>query len=1052
MPLQLPVSWQLPELTNINRLPARATLHPFATAAQAKTRDQNKSPFVQSLDGDWRFKLYPKPEAVPAKAVSPKTADANWDTLPVPSNWTMHGHSKPIYTNVQMPWANDPPRVPEDNPTGVYRRTFRLPTQWKDRRIVIHFGGAESVLNVYINGRFVGMAKDTRLPSEFDITDFVKPGVNHVTAIVVQWSDASYIEDQDQWWHGGLYRETFLYATDQAFIADVFARGGLDATYTHGKLEVDVTLGFTREPEDVYIVTAELLDPAGKPALKKPLAGTIDKNFTVHENTLRLSAGLRNVKRWSAEEPSLYTLVVSLHKAGADGKAKGKPVEVTTTRVGFRTVTIGQRELLINGQTVMIRGVNRHEHDDTTGKALSTESMVRDIVLMKQHNFNAVRNSHYPNDRRWYELCDEYGLYVMDEANVEAHHNYATICRDPRWERAFVERGRDMVLRTKNHPSVIAWSLGNETGFGQNHVAMAEWIRAYDPTRPLHYEGAVRENWQQGGMSEEPGGFSSNDIIGPMYLPIPEMIAWAKTTTDTRPFILCEYSHAMGNSNGCLAEYWDAFETYHGLQGGFIWEWVDHGIKQTARDGEDYWAYGGDFGEVLHDAEFVCDGLVSPDRTPHPSMAECHKLQQPVGFEAVDLKAGRLKVTNKDYFTNLSKYAFEWSIEVDGKRAQGGRLSVGAVKPQQSTAVKLGYRLGDLPTGAEAHLTVRATMASKTPWCPKGHVVAWEQFKLPVESAIKPAPKRRPGAVNVKRNKRTSVVTADANGLRVVVDHAAGRLGKVTLGEVPVLDAGPTLNVWRGPTSNDGVKGKSEQWTARWKPLGRWCNMGVDQLKPAGSPTITLREPRAGGCVISIDQRHQCTGHAHGIPDQPRVTHGIDHRQQITLTPEGALRFNHTFVVDDTLTDLPRIGVIATGAAGLDRLTWFGRGPIETYPDRKAGAPVGRYRQTVAEEYVPYILPQEHGHHTDTRWAELAGDARLRIDSAKPFGFSASHFNPDDLTKAYHTPDLQPRDTVALCLDAAHRGIGTASCGPDTLEKYRLKAGRYTLAYTLSVR
>jgi len=1049
MPLQLPVSWQLPELTQINRLPARATLHPFATASQARTRDQSKSPWVRSLDGDWKFKLYDTPGSVPANAVSPKTKDTKWDTLPVPSNWTMHGYSAPHYTNVPMPFKNDPPHVPEANPTGVYRRTFKLPKDWQGRRTVIHFGGAESVLYVYLNGRFVGMAKDTRLPSEFDITDFVKPGVNHVTAIVVQWSDASYIEDQDQWWHGGIYRETFLYSTDQAYIADVFTRGGLDATHAHGELELDIKLGFTREPQDVYALTAQLLGPDGKPALKQPLTGNLDKHFTYHENTLRLGAKLRNVKRWSAEEPNLYTLVVSLHKAGKSGKPAGKPIEVTATRVGFRTVAIGERELLINGQPVMIRGVNRHEHDDSTGKALSTESMVRDIVLMKRHNFNAVRNSHYPNDRRWYELCDEYGLYMIDEANVETHHNYSTLCRDPRWERSFFERGRDMVLRTKNHPCVIIWSLGNESGYGENQNVMADWIRAYDPTRPLHCEGTVKPGWFQGGFADAPGSYRASDLVPPMYLGIPQMIEWAKTTKDTRPFIQCEYSHAMGNSNGTLKEYWDAFEQYHGLRGGFIWEWVDHGIKQVTDDGEAYWAYGGDFGEAIHDAEFVCDGLVGPDRRPHPAMAECHKLKQPAGFGAVDLKAGRLQVTNKDYFTDLSKYAFDWQVEVDGKRAARGALAVGPVKPQQSKTVKLGYALGELPTGQEAFVTVRARMAGKTPWCPKGHVVAWEQFALPIASAAvaKRVPAQR---LSLDDKAAKAVIRCDASGLEVVVNKKAGRIEQIALGGAPVVTAGPTLNAWRGPTSNDGVKGKAEQWKARWKPLGRWCNMGIDKLKP-GKATTAVKRDRDGGVAVTIDQAWTTRGHIAGDPEAKVVSHGIAHRHVYRITPGGAITCRNTFEIADSLTDLPRIGVIMTVAPGFERLAWFGRGPGESYPDRKVGTPVGLYKQTVAEQYVPYIVPQEHGSHTDTRYLTLSSDAvTLRADPARPLTFNASHFTPADLTRAYQTYDLTPRPEVTLCLDAAHRGLGTASCGPDTLEPYRLGAGRYTLAYTLS--
>ncbi|MEM1208951.1 MAG: glycoside hydrolase family 2 TIM barrel-domain containing protein, partial [Planctomycetota bacterium] len=570
----LPRLWQTPELTQMGRLPGRSSLIPYASAASASRQVRARSPWFLSLDGEWRFKLFDRPEAVPAKAVTPALSDRGWDKLPVPSNWTQHGHSHPIYTNVVMPFENDPPRVPADNPTGVYRRWFDLPESWHGRRIVLNVGGAESVLCLWVNGQWAGMSKDSRLPSEFNITDLLQAGRNHVTATVIRWSDASYIEDQDQWWLGGIYREVFLYSQDHAYVEDVHARPRLNKDWESGRIEVDVKLNFTSEPPQAVHVVAKLLTPEGEPArsLGKPVA--IDREYHRHRNTASFSADLRNVAPWSAEAPNLYTLLVSLHPDDGKGKPAKRAIEHTACRVGFRNVEIRDRKLLINGQAVMIRGVNRHEHDPETAKALSTESMVRDIQLMKRHNFNAVRNAHYPNDRRWYELCDEYGLYVMDEANVEAHDNYATICRDPRWRQAFLDRAVNMVTRTKNHPSVIAWSLGNESGYGENHDAMADWIRRYDPSRPLHYEGAVRARWIQRLNVEIGGDRHANDFFGPMYPRVQQLIDWANRNNDPRPCIPCEYSHAMGNSNGTLREYWEAFEKYDGLQGGFIWEWI----------------------------------------------------------------------------------------------------------------------------------------------------------------------------------------------------------------------------------------------------------------------------------------------------------------------------------------------------------------------------------------------------------------------------------------------------------------------------------------------
>ncbi len=702
-----------------------------------------------SLDGEWRFKLYDRPEAVPESVIGDGSTPDQWDTLPLPSHWTQHGHSKPIYTNVQMPFDNDPPRVPKENPTGVYRRSFTLPDGWSDRQTTLYVGAAESVLNVWTNGRFVGMSKDSRLPSEFDLTPHLRSGDNTITLVVIRWSDASYIEDQDQWWLGGVFREVKLTSTADARIADVFARPILHAGNTTGRLEVDVTLGMIAPPAATHRVIASLLDPDGQEVHGLDLVGDVSVDFAAHGNVASLAVELEGVQPWSAESPALYTVVVALHRVGPGGGRVTRPIEVTACRVGFRRIEVADRQLKINGQPVMIRGVNRHEHDETTGKVLTRQSMIRDIRLMKQHNFNAVRNAHYPNDPRWYALCDEYGLYVVDEANVEAHDNYHTLCRDPRWTRAFVERGQNMVRRAKNHACVILWSLGNETGYGENHDAMADWIRQYDPSRPLHYEGAVREGWKQQAPAKYPVGRRATDIVCPMYPEVQDMIDWSIRHDDDRPYIPCEYQHAMGNSNGCFKEYWEAFEKYDGLQGGFIWEWVDHGLKQTTDDGQDYWAYGGDFGEAIHDAEFVTDGLVWPDRRPHPRCHECAKLMQPVGLQWIGGPRLKINLTNKQYFTNLDWLEARWWIEVQGQRVAGGELELGQVSPQTATTLALTDGKRDRPAG-EAWLTVQLRSRAKTAWCDRGHVVAWEQFALPTihEQLPKPPAVSRPCATS----------------------------------------------------------------------------------------------------------------------------------------------------------------------------------------------------------------------------------------------------------------------------------------------------------------
>jgi len=723
-------SWMAPELIQLNRLPSRATFTSFPDAKEALRQPREKSPWFQSLNGTWDFTLAERPEVVPAEFIEVgfDPAAHSWSKLPVPSNWTMHGFGKPHYTNVQMPFAGNPPNVPAENPTGLYRTQFELPAGWEGRRIVLHVGGAESVLYVYVNGHVVGLSKDTRLPGEFDITPFVKPGaVNTLAMAVVKWSDATFIEDQDQWWMGGIYREVFLYATGPVYLADVFCRAELEENLKNGRLHVSAKIGFSKVDEKGWSVEVQLFDSKGKAVFKKAASGEVilrdEHKYTQPRLSARVVAPVAAPKLWSSENPALYKAVVTLKNPA------GKVVESTGIRIGFRRIEVRDNHLLINGRVVMIKGVNRHEHDDTTGKTLTRESMIRDIVLMKQHNVNAVRTSHYPNDALWYDLCDEYGIYLVDEANIESHAFMLSICSDSRYASAFLERGLRMVERDKNHPSVILWSLGNESGYGQNHDAMAGWIRHYDPSRPLHYEQA---SWGWEDHSKTPGTLGT-DIVCPMYPSIANIVSWAKDKKKAdkrRPIILCEYSHAMGNSNGSLSDYWDAFEKYDGLQGGFIWEWVDHGIKQRDAKGREYWAYGGDFGDVPNDANFVCDGLVWPDRRPHPAMQELKKLAQPVGVSAVDLKRGKVRITNKQDFTSLEWLRGTWDLSVDGKVVSRGKLPLLKAAPGKSQEIKLAFKEPVLKPGQECFLALHFFAARGTPWCDAGHPLAWEQFAI----------------------------------------------------------------------------------------------------------------------------------------------------------------------------------------------------------------------------------------------------------------------------------------------------------------------------------
>ncbi len=656
-------AWTNPELPSLNRLPAHATLVPFPSPELAATLDPLRSPWFRSLNGTWELQLAPRPD----EAQSALASARGWSTVDVPGLWTMQGFGRPQYTNVQMPFRHRcPPDVPEENPTGVYRRRFKLPRGWHGRRVVLGFGGCEGALFVLVNDEAVGISKDARTPAEFDITALVHHDRdNELVAVVVQWSDASWLEDQDHWWHAGLPRDVYLRADGP--IDDFCVRAGMD-----GMLLIDAPEG-----------DALLVNPRGKTELSGP----------VREHRIR------SPRLWSAEDPALYTLVVTC--AG----------ESVSCRIGFRTIEVRDGRLLVNGRAVRIHGVNRHDHDDTHGRAVTRGVMEADARLMKQHNVNAVRCSHYPNDPYWLALSDRWGLYVIDEANIEAHAAYDDVCRDPRYAAAFLERVRNMVERDKNHPSVIAWSLGNESGYGPNHDAAAAWVRSRDPSRPLHYEGAIARDWS--------GGNRATDIVCPMYPSVERIEAWARNNTDARPMILCEYSHAMGNSNGGLADYYAAFDRHDQLQGGFVWEWIDHGIKKTDEGGREYWAYGGDFGDDPHDANFCADGLVWPDRTPHPALRELMFLARPVGVEEVG--RGRFRITTKRDFCGLGDFRGTWELS-DGRK--GALPTLGGARVDVR-----------VPVEDAEWVTFRFHLRRATQWAPAGHEAAWEQIRL------RPAPR-----------------------------------------------------------------------------------------------------------------------------------------------------------------------------------------------------------------------------------------------------------------------------------------------------------------------
>lgn len=942
----------------------------------------------RSLDGRWSLELFDSPDAVPAAALEGHRPQAA--TVAVPGNWTIQDLTSgsgpafvdtPHYTNVGMPFTGPPPRLPERNATGVYRRPFTVPASWAERRTVLHVAGAESVHAVYVNGRFVGYGTDSRLPSEYDLSPFLVPGQNELAVVVVRYSAHSYIEDQDQWWMAGLHRSVWIESRPDVHICDLPVAASFDPPTATGTVDATAVVEFGGAPVPGWTVRATLRDPDGAQVgatADQPVPHEHARPYGFEGFEVTAHWDVTVAEAWSAETPQRYSVTAELVDPN------GLVAHVETQRVGIRSVEVRDRQLLVNGQPVWIFGVNRHDHHPDRGKAVTVNDMRADLELMRAHNISAVRASHYPNDDAFYDLCDELGFYVVDESNIESHAYNRSLCDDPTFRAAWVDRGARMVQRDRNHPSVILWSLGNESGYGTNHDALAGWIRRADPSRPLHYEDAVQtEGWDHGGLA-------ATDMVCPMYPSIDAIREYGESSIGERPLIMCEYSHAMGNSNGSLADYWDAITSTPGLQGGFLWEWKDHGLRQRMGDGRVRLAYGGQFGDTPHDGNFVADGLVSADLEPHPAMREVAWVYRPV---TVAEAQGGLRVENRRSFTGLGDLRARWEALVDGVVARRGTLPVPDIGPHSSATVPFPELADGAQGGRDIHLTVRWETKAATWFAPARHVVAWDQIQIRAATA-----RRAGGPIHESTAASHSAALADGSSADSLVS--------------------PQLNLWRAPTDNDGFKlmpDLTSRLRAEGTALRRWQEAGLDQR-----------------------------------PAEELVQHRV-----LVERDEHGTTYRHTVDVPEALADLPRVGVCFILPARFSELRWFGRGPHENYPDRNSSAMVGVWSGEPDES--PYLVPQEFGLRTECRWFEIvdpAGGEAIRIDAIEPraLHFSATHHTAGDLYEAATQSDLRRRDGLVMCVDAAHRGLGTASCGPDVLPQFRLGAGRYEFAYRASTR
>ena len=1016
IPMGLPAveNWENPGVFADGRLDVRSTFTPYPSTADALSG--GSSPLVMSLDGMWAFSFAPTPAEAPKTFQNPSFDASGWDSIPVPSNWEIQGYGTPIYTNITYPFPKRPPFIPhDDNPVGSYRKTFTLPDGWADKRVVLHFGGSTAGMYVWVNGQRVGYVQSTKNPAEFDVTGIVKPGENVVACRVLRWTDGSYLEDQDFWRLSGIDRSVEIYATPKTYIADFFANAGLDASYRDGRL--DLMVDVDGPAKSGSRISFELFDSEGR----KVMDGS--KSVNASDGKVRFNASLKNVKAWTAETPSLYKLVLTL--TGRDGKT----LEATSARIGFRTVEIKNGQLTVNGRPLEVHGVNLHEHHPATGHVVDEAMMRRDIETMKRHNINAVRMSHYPQSPRWYELCDEYGLYVVDEANIEAHAMGAEKqgrwskvghpAYEPEWRAAIHDRHTSLVARDKNHPSVIVWSLGNECGNGENFTTGYDLIKSLDPSRPVQFEQAD-EN-------------ANTDIVCPMYPSMAYMKRYADSTSVSRPFIMCEYAHAMGNSSGNFQEYFDIIRSSPHMQGGFIWDWVDQGLDATDSSGRHFWAYGGDLGgyKYTHDENFCLNGLVQPDRTPHPGLMEVKKVYQDIRFRGIDPAAGRIEVENGFSFLPLSGYEFRWTLALDGRTVEEGTLPQLNTPAGKNQTVTIPFSMPSAP--GEVTLTVRAFTREVAPMVPAGHEVAAEQWVVREWPGVK---METAGGAVIVNDKDGRVAIGCRDSIVYTFSRRSGLLEQISLAGRNMLQSALKPSFWRAPTDNDWGN-KAQTRLNAWRCAGDNARLlAFDVRQDAGSAHLTA--------ILSLPETDS------------RLT--LDY----VVRPDGKLLVNARLNIGaNSPSELMRFG-LTTSLPGFDSVEWYGRGPWESYSDRKTSAFIGLYKSAVKDEFYPYIRPQETGNHTDVRWFEIsntsAGESLLvtALGLTEGIDFSALDVADSALDPGMHKHQMHSSEVVHnpgltwLDIDCGQRGLGgDNSWGAAPHKPYRLEDKQYSYGFMI---
>ncbi len=968
-----------PDVFQVNRMEAHATLIPYNSEEKALISDWKQSENFLTLNGNWKFKLVTKPSLRPTDFYSVGFNDQSWDTITVPGNWQTQGFDYPIYTNVIYPWAGyeniSPPQAPTVyNPVGSYRRTFTLPEGWETQQNIIHFAGVESAFYLWINGNYVGYSEDSYTPAEFDISQYLQSGENTIAVQVFRWSDGSWLEDQDFIRLSGIFRDVYLYKVPDIHISDLHYTTDLDDTYTNSQFNLSVKLNANSENQPKgYVVKAQLHD-----SNKQSFASLSDipVQFNNGQATINSSIEVSNPLKWSAEHPNLYTLVIALTDS------LDNILEYQSCKVGFREFEIINGQARLNGQLILFKGVNRHENDPVDGRAVSLESMIEDIIIMKKFNINAVRTSHYPNNTLWYDLCDKYGLYVIDETNLETHGVRDNIpASEPEWTDNCVDRAKSMVERDKNHPCILMWSLGNEAGSGSNFQAMYDWIHAKDPSRPVHYEG--NSNYA--------------DVTSYMY-PSVEGVHNYGASGNFKPLVLCEYAHAMGNSVGNLFKYWDEFEAYPNLMGGFIWDFVDQSLKN-----DEGFAYGGDWGDNPNDGNFCANGIISADRTLQPEIFEVKKVYQNIKMKAVDLIEGEVDIKNWNLFTNVNEFEGTWQVLSDTSILQKGTFSDVQldIAPQENKTVSIPFDSPEIEAGIKYWLNISFKTKTENLWSQAGHEVAAAQFNLPYTTPTVTSTDNY-GTEELQTTYADDTLTIENANLSITINLNTGIINSYTYNEELLINQGPVLNFWRAPLDND-----------RGNNMPSRCKMWEDASKERTLDTVFVVDDNTTNIRVYA---------FYSLPTMP-VSNAI---VEYGILANGEIQVSERFYPGSSnLPQIPLIGNVLKLPGEFDRFTWYGKGPHENYIDRMLSARTAVYSKKVDDNFFPYIRPQETGNYTGTYWMKLLNaDGNGILVAGDEFEFSALRYSPYELARKDHPYELIKDENTILNINHKQMGVG----------------------------